>query len=689
MKRYLLPLLLTSYMAQGQTAANPDSVQAEELGEITVVADAQRTDSVKNVYLPSARQRAAASGGVSLLAGMNIPQLNVNPMSETVKTVAGQDVGLFINFHPASVEDVAGLNPADVRSVEYLDFPTDPRFLRAHHVVNFILRTYDYGGYTKLSGKERMLIRSGEGSLYSKFAFRKMEYDLIISGNHDSNSHIGSVGEETYRFPAGTIRRESVTESARHRERGIYAGLRASWNRSADFSFRNLLSFRRRHVPVSETAGRVSFSELYPAEDYSMVSATEGNSVEWNSELYSLLGRGWSLNATLNAELVRNTAVDSYSSELLTIDNNADEDSRHLRGDVQVNRSLTDRLSLFSHVASSGYGSDISYSGTNVADNRFSQFFTGVYVGLSMTLQKVSGSVDGGFAFESNRINDKRIDDSYPFTHVNLRYVPDRRNSIDLWFQYATMSPGAAMKNPNVLRQSELMYISGNPDLKASRHVSANVSYTWLPSNMWQMSAYAVLFRITDRQIEVYSPDGPDGAMLRKYRNDGNYNHGQIGARLTGKFLDGSLSLSAAPRLLLYKTTGSNHVTHYPFSGSLSADYYLGKFFFNAYWGSGISYVDGATSYLRKMPSEYSVSAGWVSGGWNVRVAFANMFRSSWKVSEDMLSTEWYDSRRTTIGAEYHRRIGVSVTYTFNYGRRVGNSGELQGGTDVSSSILR
>ncbi len=100
----------------------------------------QRADSEKTVYIPDSRQRSAASDGISLLSKMNIPQLDVNPIAETVKTADNQGVSLFINHHQASKEDVAGLNPQNVRRVEYLDFPTDPRFMRAQHVVNFITK---------------------------------------------------------------------------------------------------------------------------------------------------------------------------------------------------------------------------------------------------------------------------------------------------------------------------------------------------------------------------------------------------------------------------------------------------------------------------------------------------------------------------------------------------------------------
>lgn len=687
MKLHILPLIMLPALAQGQTT-EPDSLKVKELGEITIVADAQRTSASKTVYIPTGKQKSTASDGVSLLSRMNIPQLSVNPIVETVKTADNQGVSLYINFHPATEEDVKGLNPNDVKRVEYLDFPTDPRFQRAQHVVNFITFSYLYGGYTKLSAKERFMIRSGEASMYSKFAYKKMEYDVIVSGDYDYNSHFGSVSDETYRLESGTVRRESATESGRKHQRGLYSALRASWNKSDNLSFRNLVSFSRINTPESQSSGYVNFSSLYPSETYHTESPSENNALGWNSELFASLGRGWSLNGTVQAEYADNKSTSDYTTEAEAIKNHADEGSWFLRGTVQANKSLSDKVTLFSNISSGGGRTKIDYSGSSNAVNRFRQTFTGITLGVALSYQKVSGSIDGGYAFESNYINGKTMDDRYPFTHINVQYAPNQKHSISLWFQYATFSPDATMKNPNIIRQSELMYISGNPDLRCSRNTSANISYTWLPNNTWQMSAYATMFRIANRQIAVYTPGGPDGAMLKKYQNDGDYNHGQIGASITGKFLDGNLSLSVAPRLLLYKTTGSNSISRFPFSASVNVNYYLGKFFFNAYYDSGTSYVDGENAYLRKMPMSYSAGAGWSSHGWNVQLSLANLFRSSWRLSKDTLTTRWYDSSVIQFGSDYHRRISLSLTYTFNYGRKVNQSGELSGEKSISTSIL-
>ena len=63
--------------------------------------------------------------------------------------------------------------------VEYLEHPTDSRFMGAESVINFVMKKYEFGGYTKLSAGEYLLIGyQGDESLYSKFSYKRMTYDL-------------------------------------------------------------------------------------------------------------------------------------------------------------------------------------------------------------------------------------------------------------------------------------------------------------------------------------------------------------------------------------------------------------------------------------------------------------------------------------------------------------------------------
>ena len=137
------------------------------LRNVNVEAEYSRTYTDKTVYRPTQRQKNASQTGVDLLRNLAIPQISINLVDESVRTLTGGAVAIYVNGLPASSEELQGMRTADVKRVEYLDFPTDPRFNGHEHVINFIMQKYEYGGYTKLSASENVMVGlSSRTSLY-------------------------------------------------------------------------------------------------------------------------------------------------------------------------------------------------------------------------------------------------------------------------------------------------------------------------------------------------------------------------------------------------------------------------------------------------------------------------------------------------------------------------------------------
>lgn len=136
----LLPVFAAASLFAMARPAEPDSVRAHELDEVVVEASNQRTSSNLSTYIPVARQKNAASDAIALLSQMAIPQIEVDPVSRSVKTASGQVVSVFIDFLPATSQDLQGMRTQDVKKVEYYLFPTDPRFQGAKYAINFIMQ---------------------------------------------------------------------------------------------------------------------------------------------------------------------------------------------------------------------------------------------------------------------------------------------------------------------------------------------------------------------------------------------------------------------------------------------------------------------------------------------------------------------------------------------------------------------
>lgn len=177
-------------MAQSETN---DTIKAHELGEVVVEARTQRVIDRGVAYTPTNKIKKTATDAARLLELMNIPQLNITPGTMSAKTYAGKDVAMFIDFKEATDEDLQGLRTEDVLRVEVLQYPEDPRFGGQANVINFVMRKYEWGGYTKLTAKGTTLnIDRGDGILYSKFVNKNWTFDAIGTGSITNNDNYNS-----------------------------------------------------------------------------------------------------------------------------------------------------------------------------------------------------------------------------------------------------------------------------------------------------------------------------------------------------------------------------------------------------------------------------------------------------------------------------------------------------------------
>lgn len=96
-------LLLPSFTPA--LAEETDSIPATQLDEVVVEAILQSTDAKKTTYLPTSRQKSAAQSGADLIDQMGVPQLKVS-QSGTIETNSGKKVAVFIDFIPATQEDL-------------------------------------------------------------------------------------------------------------------------------------------------------------------------------------------------------------------------------------------------------------------------------------------------------------------------------------------------------------------------------------------------------------------------------------------------------------------------------------------------------------------------------------------------------------------------------------------------------
>ncbi len=667
-----------------------------QLKLVTVEGDNASLQSDRSIFHPTQRQKAAAQNAVDLLRQMAIPQIRINPIDESVTDNVGGSVAIYINFLEASKEEMEGLRTADVRRVEYLEFPTDPRFRGAERVINIIVQEYEYGGYTKVTANENFLVGlSSRVNIFSKFTYKKMTYDLYAGANNRNSHHIGNTTEGVYRLTGDdgeeySLTRKETLESSHYKQNQFPVTFRATYN-SDKIQIRNLLAFTYLGIPTNEYSGKLEYSpNLAEGYLFEKKNPNRSNSVAYSGTYFFALPKGISIDFSPSFNYTHGNDFTYYAAtDQPTIHRHAKENAYFYRMNLYIRKNFGQKHSV---MLGGNYGDNINrleYTGDNGYRDKFHNAFCAGMVGYNFQTQKISVNLDAGFAWENSDINGKTNSDTYPFTHINVRYVLNQKNSFSAYFQYATSSPGISGKSSDLLRENELMFITGNPLLENCRHTTWDLAYTWMPSNTFGMSVYGSYFGLYDRQLIVYTPYEAGKALLRSYINDGNYINGEIGLAANWKLLNGKLQLYVNTGQSFYKSTGIFNESCNSFRIAAQASYYLDNFYFQAYYESPQKSMFSSSPQINKGRNFHSLTVGWANANWNLRVMAANVFNKGWDGATNITVSPYYNERQTLIGTSSHPRINFTATYNFGYGKKVQRGNEVGEQSGAASAILK
>ena len=671
-------------------------IDAVALQQVKVEGQMATAYSDRTVYLPSQRQKNASQNAIDLLRQMAIPQIQINPIDNSIKDNGGGEVSIFFNNMPASQEDIEGLRTADVRRVEYLEFPTDPRFRGAQHVINIIIQEYEYGGYTKITANENFLVGlSSRTNIFTKFAYKKMTYDLYVAANNWDNHHAGYDVEGQYSLTDNqgkdyTLNRRETADNVHFRQNQYPVSFRASYN-TDKVQIQNTIGYSHSAYPVQEQSGSLVYSPS-KGDDYTFNrnNPSRSNSFSYNGSFVFALPKDFSVNVTpqfLYSHNINSLTYTTSSTE--PIIRNARENAYYYRVNAYLNKRIANKHTLMLGINHGNTINRLQYTGNVLYSDRFNNAFVSGQLCYQAQIQKVNLYADAGVLWEQSNINGIKNYDTYPYSHINIRYTPNNKNAFSAYFQYANNTPGIDAKASDLLRDNEYMYITGNPLLDNSRHITLNLAYTWLPSNIFGMSAFGNYFTLINRQMTAYEAYDNGQALLRTYLNNGNYTQSEIGLSAILKLFDNSLQLYVSPKQCFNRSTGIFNKSYNPFQITAQVTYYLKQWFFQAYYQSPQKMMFSDSPTIYKSRDFYAIAAGWGNSKWNIQFTAYNIFNRHWDSADRYIQSPLYLEHRTVFGTNSHARLNLSVTYTIGYGKKVQRGNEVGEQSGASSAILK
>lgn len=686
----LFAMIASSVMAQTET---PDSINAQQLEEVVVEGRNQRLGAEVSTYIPTSKQRNASQTAAELLNRMAIPQIKISA-NDDITDLAGKSVDVFIDFLPASKEDLQGMRMQDVKKVEYYDFPSDPRFQGKAHVVNFVMQKYEYGGYVKAYGWENTS-NAGQISLFSKLQYKRMTFDIAAGYLYLNQNHTGGDVYETFRLPqsdgsVNVFERNSMQGKSKWIKNQYWPTFKALYS-SDKITILNVVGANFDHTPRNNSSGFIEYTPpITERVEYSQNSSNRVNSVSYSGYWNFILNDKNTINFSPRYAY-SHTNTGSLYAEVGSCEfyNAAKDNSHQFSGNLTYTHSFGKLGSLNAMFQTILTSNSTSYYGTaNTTDNART-YRVGPGVQYSLSIGNVYGLVGFGYHWDRQKYLDYKDDSAAPWIDFSLQYAPNDRHSIRGEFHHMKSIPSSSYRSAAIIQSNPLMSYTGNPNLVSYGSYDAGVNYSFIPNNNFSLSAFVSTWIVDNRYVYDYVPS--ETGILRTIRQPGGgYSQWNYGAYASLRLFDSKLQLTA-------QLTGTSVHNGEPYNldktnlnYAFRATYYLGNWNFSGLYYSPQGYPDGCmVGTWMKTKSYYRIAAGWSNSSWNLQLQFANFARWDWRSNKSVMHSRYYDRIEQTYSINDHALARLSVTYTFGFGKKIQQRDEASQQSGVNSGILK
>ena len=672
------------------TIAMPERVIT--LGHVTVDGAGSLLYPDKSVYMPSAKQKRAAQTARDLIIRMGIPQLKVG---DGTKTAIGRSVDYFIDFMPATSGELEGMRMEDVKRVEYYDYPSDPRFQGKAHVINFIMQKYEYGGYVKGVYYDNFVI-SRQFNGYAKTQYRRMTFDWAGGVYYSSDRKNYENTVETFRLPQtdGTVcefERTSEVSGNRKLNHSCWTSVKALYATDR-MAISNMATVDFDRTPEHVTDGTVIYSdqETTVSAGYGKRKSSRVNSFVYNGNYHFYLPHGDYLTFDPYYAYTHTNQHSSYGEAgMEKIPNGAYDDSHEVNGAFSYVHSFGSRGTLKASLEADMVHNMTRYSGSSTISDKAKTSRLGPTLTYSYAGGKFYGTLELGMLWDKSKYGGVEESSAAPRVNLSAQYAFNNRNSLSVDFNYGKSIPATGYRSAAIVQEYPLMRYTGNPSVVPYDFFITDADYTWIPNNLFSLSAFGSAWIVDHRYVYDYEADS--AGILRTVKQPaGKYAQWKYGLNGSVTLFDGNLQLGASCSMYQAYNGQPYNWMKSSFDVSISAYYYLDNVYFGAVYNTPGGYADGCMVGIWRMERDsYTFQVGWSNRNWNLRFFTRNFLRYGTYQTKSVMRSKYYDALSYVYKGSYSGFFQFSATCTFGYGKKVSPSNEAYKAGGASSGILK
>lgn len=682
-------LSLTAQQVSDSTAA--DTLRAQQLRELVVQGSRVRIEGEKIVFVPDARERKHSNSAPSLIQVMNIPFLIVDNGAMIGR--GNRPVTVFINSEPASEADLAAFWPSDVLAVEYIENPVDPIFGGVEVAVNFVMRRYIIGGVAKFDALQ-IISNSGQYTAAVKTAYKRMSYGLMVKGGYTSENVGGTYGVDSYRdlFYNGQFYdniERYYSRRSEFRDRNVEAAFVAKYN-APGLRAEHQLAFNRNRSPLSTSSSNEEWSPgIYSDIEARNITGRRATALQASGSYFARFSPKWSLWADWFYGYNPGKGSAHYIlGDESDIFNEYNDKVHSLTFRAVPSFQPSDKFFAQFRLHGSVSWFDTRYGGNTSAD--ISGHDSDIRIGLRNCWMPVDHFwIDLTPAVFFTRQCQQGIttySKAFPWLNLEFYWGLGEKASLRGGAAISAASAPASSTAGVSVRMSDLLAYEGNPELRNTRTQGADLRFSWLPSNRFTVSVMSTFNHVSGAYYSLILPAGIEtGGLVMRPENGPASNEFELSASVSARLLNGAFSLNVRPAYNYMNYDGSSSPDLSQFMFEASANYSFKGVMASLFYNSRRNFMSAAGTSRYRRPGSWAFSLGYGTGNLYVNVRAENLF-CKYRYSRSHFYTPVYitDMHAAQLG----RKVSISVSYTFGFGKRVNTDFEFNGVTPVNRSVV-